>query len=149
MSNPEIKNAKARFNYEILETFEAGLVLQGNEVKSIRTGKVNLAESFISTRDQEVWLHNMTIQPYDKARVWQPSPTRTRKLLLHKIEINRLMGRVREKGLTLVPLKLYFKKQRVKLLLGLGKGKKTVDKRETIKRRELDREMRRIVKTQR
>jgi SsrA-binding protein len=140
-------NKKARFNYEIKETIEAGVVLLGNEVKSIRQGKLNIAESFIRIKDAEAYIHNMEIQMYDKVNSFQKlSPTRTRKLLLKKPQINKLIGKIQEKGLTLIPLKVYFHKQYVKIELGLGKGKKTTDKRESIKIREIDREVQRKFK---
>lgn len=144
MANTE--NKKARFNYEIIETLEAGIVLAGNEVKSIRAGKINLIDAFITIRDNEAWIHNFEIQMFEKANSFRESTTRMRKLLLHKNEINRMIGKTKEKGLTLVPLKIYFKHQRVKLLIGLGKGKKTHDKRESIKERELQRELNRDFK---
>lgn len=140
-------NKKAWFNYEIIEKFEAGIVLLGNEVKSIRNGKLNISEAFIRIKDGEATIHNMEIQSYDKTNTFQQlSPTRTRKLLLKKNEINKLFGKVQEKSLAIVPLKVYFKKQFVKIELGLGKGKKFADKRETIKLRDIDREISRKFK---
>ncbi len=140
-------NKKAWFNYEMIETFEAGIALLGNEVKSIRNGKLNISEAFIKIKDGEATIHNMEIQSYEKTNSFQIiSPTRTRKLLLKKNEINKLIGKIQEKGLTLVALKVYFKRQYVKLELGLGKGKKMGDKRESIKTREMDREISRAFK---
>ncbi len=140
-------NKKAWFNYEMIETFEAGIALLGNEVKSIRNGKLNISEAFIKIKDGEATIHNMEIQSYEKTNSFQIiSPTRTRKLLLKKNEINKLIGKIQEKGLTLVALKVYFKRQYVKLELGLGKGKKMGDKRESIKTREIDREISRAFK---
>lgn len=140
------QNRKAFFNYEIIEKAEAGLVLEGNEVKSIRNGHVNISEAFISIKSGEAWIHNMNIQPYDKSAQFAAESTRERKLLLKKSEINRLMGKAQEKGLTIVPLNLFFRRQFVKLELGLGKGKRTVDKRDTIKARTISRELARDFK---
>lgn len=139
-------NRKARFDYEILETFEAGVALLGTEVKAIREGQGNLRDSYARVDGSEVWLLNMHISPYSHRGSAAHEERRQRKLLLHRHEIRKLIGRVAEKGLTLVPLELYFKKGRVKLLLGLARGKQTHDKRETIRRRETDRETRAAVK---
>ncbi|MBD2653819.1 SsrA-binding protein SmpB [Synechocystis sp. FACHB-383] len=140
-------NRQARFLYEILETYEAGIELQGTEVKSIRAGKVNLRDGFALLRDGEVWLMNVHISPYDKSsQFFNHDPRRTRRLLMHNWEIRKLIGQVEQKGLTLVPLKMYFKGSWVKIALGLGKGKKLHDKRETLKRRQDDRDMARALK---
>ena len=139
-------NRKARFDYEILETFEAGVALLGTEVKAIREGQGNLRDSYARVDGSEVWLLNMHISPYSHRGSAAHEERRQRKLLLHRHEIRKLIGRVAERGLTLVPLELYFKKGRVKLLLGLARGKQTHDKRETIRRRETDRETRAAVK---
>lgn len=139
-------NKKARFNYEIIETFEAGMVLQGNEVKSVRDGKLHFGDAFVTVKDGEVFLHNLNIDPYDKSHAWQPDPSRTRKLLLKKREIRRLIGKSKEKGLAIIPLKLFFHRQFVKCQIGLGKGKKTLDKRQTIKDRMIKRDMDRSLK---
>jgi SsrA-binding protein len=140
-------NRQARFLYEILETYEAGIELQGTEVKSIRAGKVNLRDGFALLRDGEVWLMNVHISPYDKSsQFFNHDPRRTRRLLMHNWEIRKLIGQVEQKGLTLVPLKMYFKGSWVKIALGLGKGKKLHDKRETLKRRQDDRDMARAIK---
>jgi SsrA-binding protein len=139
-------NRQARFNYFIDETFEAGLVLVGSEVKSLRDGKADLADSYAEVKNGELWLVNCHIAPYSGANQFNHEPMRPRKVLMHRREIDRLMGKVQEKGLTLVPLSLYFKGGRAKVDLGLGKGKKAFDKRETIKRRESDRELRRLTK---
>jgi SsrA-binding protein len=140
-------NRQARFLYEILETYEAGIELQGTEVKSIRAGKVNLRDGFALLRDGEVWLMNVHISPYDKSSLFfNHDPRRTRRLLMHNWEIRKLIGQVEQKGLTLVPLKMYFKGSWVKIALGLGKGKKLHDKRETLKRRQDDRDMARAMK---
>ncbi len=142
-------NRKARFDYEILETFEAGLVLLGTEVKAIREGRVNLRDSYARVEGGEVWAYNIHISPYSHRGYVDHEPLRRRKLLLHKGEIRKLIGRTVEKGLTLVPLRLYFKNGRVKMALGLARGKKAPDKRETIKRRETDRETRAAIKERR
>lgn len=134
-----ILNRQAKFNYEILDTSEAGIVLRGHEVKSVRMGQVSLKESFAKVRNGEVWLFNMHIAPYSGGTPANYEPTRTRKLLLNKKEIRSLIGKLQEKGLSLVPLRLYIKKNRVKIELGLGKGKKKYDKRTSIKDKELKR----------
>jgi SsrA-binding protein len=139
-------NRKAFYHYEILEKAEAGIVLEGNEVKSIRNGHVNIAEAYISVEAGEAWVHNMNIQPYDKSAQFAAQSTRKRKLLLKRAEINRLMGKAQEKGLTIVPLNLFFRKQFVKLEIGLGKGKRTIDKRDSIKARAVDRDLARNFK---
>ncbi|MDK1010381.1 MAG: SsrA-binding protein SmpB [Actinomycetota bacterium] len=134
-------NRKARFNYEILDTFEAGMVLRGSEVKSLRAGQVQLKDAYASIRDGEVWLENVHIAPYSFAEEGGHDPERPRKLLLHRREIDRLFGRIREEGLTLVPLQVYFKDGRAKVELGLGRGKRTRDKRRDIVDRRQKREM--------
>lgn len=152
MSNPgpEKKvvatNRRARFEYEILDSFEAGLALLGPEVKSLRAGKANLTDSYAVFRRGEAWLISAHISPYPEAGRDNPEPRRDRKLLLHRREIERLEGRVQEKGLTLVPLELYFKDGRAKVRLGLARGKRQHDKRETIRRREQDREVQRVMR---
>ena len=140
-------NRQARFRYEILETLEAGLVLAGTEVKSIRAGKVNLRDGYVLIRGGEAWLLNVHISPYTQSsQFFNHEPKRDRKLLLHKKEIRRLIGQLEQKGLTLVPLKMYMKGSLVKISLGLGRGKKLHDKRETIKRRQDKRDMARALK---
>lgn len=134
-------NRKARFNYEIFDTFEAGMVLRGSEVKSLRAGQVQLKDAYASIRDGEVWLENVHIAPYSFAEEGGHDPERPRKLLLHRREIDRLFGRIREEGLTLVPLQVYFKDGRAKVELGLGRGKRTRDKRRDIVDRRQKREM--------
>jgi SsrA-binding protein len=134
------RNSKARHDYHILETWEAGLVLSGTEIKSVRAGKVSLAEAFGVVRRGEVWLEGMTIAAYDSAGYVNHEPRRTRKLLLHVREIRRLIGAVEQQGLTLVPLDLHFTRGRAKVTLALARGKKLHDKRETLKRRIADRE---------
>ncbi|MCD6193647.1 MAG: SsrA-binding protein SmpB [Candidatus Aminicenantes bacterium] len=136
-------NKKALFNYEILETYEAGVVLTGSEVKSIREGRVSLKESYAEIKDGEVFLVNCHISPYPAANIFNHEPKRRRKLLLHKREIKRLLGRTTEKGFTLVPTKLYLNDRGiVKVELALAKGKKAYQKREAIRERDREREMR-------
>ncbi|MFM1842683.1 MAG: tmRNA-binding protein SmpB [Cyanobacteriota bacterium] len=140
-------NRQARFLYEILETYEVGIELKGTEVKSVRAGKVNLRDGFATLRDGEVWLMNVHISPYEKSsQFFNHEPRRNRRLLMHNWEIRKLIGQVEQKGLTLVPLKMYLKGSWVKLTLGLGKGKKLHDKRETLKRRQDDRDIARAIK---
>jgi len=140
-------NRKARFLYEILETYEAGITLTGTEIKSVRGGRVNLQDGYALIRDKEVWLLNVNISPYQaSSSYFNHEPKRTRKLLLHRHEISKLIGKTEQKGLTLVPLKIYLKQGLVKVEIGLAKGKKLRDKRETIKRREQEREMQRVVR---
>jgi SsrA-binding protein len=134
-------NRQARFNYEILDTFEAGIVLRGSEVKSLRAGHVQLKDSYADIRDGEVWLVNAHISPYSFAEGGGHDPERQRKLLLHRREIDRLFGRIREEGLTLVPTQMYFRDGKAKVELGLGKGKRRHDKRRTIVERQQKREM--------
>jgi SsrA-binding protein len=131
-----VTNKKARFQYEIVEVFEAGIVLQGTEVKSLRTGKANLQDSYATIKDGELFLFNMHISPYEKGNIFNHDPNRVRKLLLHKLEIKRLTGKVLERGMTLVPVKIYFKNGRAKVELGLARGKSQVDKRKDITRRD-------------
>ena len=138
-----ISNRRARFEYEILDSYEAGIVLKGSEVKSLRAGKANLQDSYALVKNGEVWLLNMHISPYEQANQFNHDPIRTRKLLLNKSEIAKLQVKTNEKGLALVPLKLYFKKGNAKIQLGIAKGKKLHDKRESIKERDVEREMRR------
>ena len=135
-------NRKAYHDYEILETYEAGIVLKGTEVKSAKQGRINLKDSYAKIEDGEIFLLNAHISPYTHGNVYNHDPRRTRKLLLHKKEIMRLYGKVKEKGLTLIPLKAYIKNGKIKIELGLCKGKKVFDKRAEIKKRDLEREMR-------
>jgi len=139
-------NRKARHLYAIEESYEAGLVLTGPEVKSLRAGHVTLGDAYGMVREGEAFLFNAHISPYSHADASTYDPNRTRKLLMHKAEIRRLLGKTREKGLTLVPLKIYFKEGRAKVELGLGRGKKLYDKREDLKRRDAQREMARVRK---
>jgi SsrA-binding protein len=141
------ENRKARHDYHILDSWEAGVALLGTEVKSIREGRVNLRDSYARADKGEVWMLNVHISPYSHRGSADHSELRPRKLLLHKEEIRKIIGRVSEKGLTLVPLELYLKSGRVKVLLGLAKGKQAHDKRETIRRREVERETRAAVKS--
>ena len=134
-------NRRARHEYSILETYEAGLALRGTEVKSLRAGLVNFKDSYATVRNGEVWLLGCHINPYSHGTDANHNPERDRKLLLHSKEISRLSGKVAERGLTLIPLKLYFKSGRAKLELGLGRGKKLHDKRSTLREREVKREM--------
>jgi SsrA-binding protein len=143
------ENRKAFHDYHILETFEAGVALLGTEVKAIREGRVNLRDSFARLEDGEVFLYNVNISPYSHRGYADHEPLRRRKLLLHKDEIRKLIGKTVEKGMTLVPVRMYFKNGRVKIALSLAKGKKEYDKRETIKRREADRETRAAIKSRR
>jgi SsrA-binding protein len=140
------ENRKARHDYHIIETWEAGVVLLGTEVKAIREGRVNLRDSYARVEKGEVWLMNVHISPYSHRGYAQHAELRQRKLLLHAHEIRKLAGRTTEKGLTLVPLEVHFKKGRVKVVLALAKGKQAHDKRETIRRRETERETRAAIK---
>ena len=139
-------NRRARFDYEIVDTFEAGMVLLGSEVKSLREGKASINEAYASEKHGELWLESMNIPPYTYAREGGHEPTRPRKLLLHKREITRIGEKLREQSLTLVPTKVYFSNGRAKVELALGKGKRTIDKRETKKRRQQEREMDRAMR---
>ncbi len=143
------ENRKAFHDYHVIETFEAGLVLMGTEVKAVREGRVNLRDSFARVEDGEIYLYNVNISPYSHRGYADHEPLRRRKLLLHKSEIRKLIGQTIERGMTLVPLRLYFKKGRVKAAISLAKVKKEYDKRETVKRREADREARTVMKTRR
>ena len=140
------KNRKARHEYEILDTWEAGIVLQGTEVKSLRTGKANLKDSYARIQAKEITLYHFHISPYEKGNIYNHDPVRPRKLLLHKKEIRRLRGSVEEKGLTLIPLKVYFKRGKAKIELALARGKKFYDKRTDIAKRDADREIERTFK---
>jgi SsrA-binding protein len=142
-------NRKAFHDYHVLETFEAGVVLRGTEVKAIREGRVNLRDSFGRVEAGEVWVYNVHISSYTHRGYADHEPTRRRKLLLHRQEIRKLIGKTVERGMTLVPTRMYFKNGRVKLAIGLAKGKKAHDKRETIRRREVERETRAAVKERR
>ena len=138
-------NRKARHDYHIDDVLEAGMVLTGSEIKSIRAGQINLRDSYATIRDGEVWLMNAHISPYKQASYQNHEPKRERKLLLHRREIDRLTGKLQEKGLTLVPLKVYLKNGRAKVELGLARGKKSYDKRQTLRERDDRRQMDRAV----
>jgi SsrA-binding protein len=138
-----VTNRKALHEYFILDRYESGIVLKGTEVKSIRAGNANLQDSYAVIRNGEVWLVGLHIGPFDKGNINNHEPKRDRKLLLHKREIQKLAGSISDKGLTLVALKLYFKKSRAKIELGLARGKKSYDKRESIAKREMERQVRR------
>ena len=142
----EILNRKANFDYAIEDTYEAGIALKGTEVKSIRNGKANIKDSYAIVRNDEMFLINTHISLYEEGNNFNHEETRTRKLLLHKKEILKLKNKVEMEGYTLIPLKIYFVKQRVKVLIGLAKGKKNYDKRETIKKRDVEREIRKTIK---
>jgi SsrA-binding protein len=146
MIKPITTNRRATYDYEILERFEAGLELQGSEVKSLREGKANLKDSYAAVQSGEAYLVGAYIAPYGFARQGGHDPERSRKLLLHRREIDRIAGTLAEKGLTLVPIRMYFKDGRAKIELGIGRGKRTIDKRQTIKERESKREMDRAVR---
>ena len=143
------ENRKAFHDFHLLETFEAGLVLLGTEVKAIREGRVNLRDSFARVEGGEVYLYNVNISPYSHRGYADHEPLRRRKLLLHRDEIRKLIGKTVVKGMTLVPVRLYFKGGRVKVAVSLAKGKKEYDKRETLKQREVDRETRAAIKSRR
>jgi SsrA-binding protein len=143
------ENRKAFHDYHLLETFEAGIALLGTEVKAIREGRVNLRDSFARVEDGEVYLYNVNISPYSHRGYADHEPMRRRKLLLHRSEILKLIGKTVEKGMTLVPVRMYFKNGRVKVAISLAKGKKEYDKRETVKRRETERETRAAIKERR
>jgi SsrA-binding protein len=143
------ENRKAYHDYHLLETFEAGMVLLGTEVKAIREGRVNLRDSYGRVEGGEVFVYNVHISPYSHRGYADHAPTRPRKLLLNRQEIRKLIGKTVERGMTLVPVRMYFKNGRVKLAVSLAKGKKAHDKRETIKRREADRETRAAIKQHR
>ncbi len=143
MSQIVINNRKAFHDYFVLEKFEAGIVLKGTEVKSIREGKVNIKDSFAKIIKNEIFLFNMHISPYSHGNIYNQDPLRERKLLLHRKEINRLMGLLTRKGFALIPLSVYFKNGRVKVEIALAQGKKQYDRREEIKKRDLQREEKR------
>jgi len=140
------QNKKANHDYFIEETYEAGMVLQGTEIKAIRAGKVQLKDSYVQVRNGEAWIYNMHISPYEQGNRFNHDPLRVRKLLLHKKQIGELVGAVKRDGYTIVPLKMYIKDGYAKLLIGLGKGKKDYDKRNDMKKKEAKREMERVFK---
>ena len=140
------RNKQASYRYHLLDSWEAGLVLQGTEVKALRDGKAQIKDGYASVRDGEVWLYNIHIPPYGPASRENHEPERPRKLLMHKREIDRLIGKTREKGLTLVPTRLYFSDGRAKVEIALARGKDVGDKRQAIKEREMKREMERAIR---
>ena len=140
------RNKKALHEYHIIDTYEAGIVLAGPEVKSIRAGKVSLNEAFARIDGNEAWLYGLHVSPYDPASRWNVEPTRNRKLLLHRREIRRLIGATQQEGFTLVPLELYLKDGRVKVGIALARGKKRFDKRDDMKKRDAEREIQRAVR---
>ena len=146
---PLAQNKKARHDYQILETLEAGLVLTGTEIKSVRERRINLKDGFAQIHNGEAWLMNLHISEYTQGNRFNHDPLRARKLLLHKKEIQKLTGQTSEKGITIVPLKVYLKHGFAKVLLGIAKGKHDYDKRETIKKRDQEREIRRTLKNYR
>lgn len=143
------RNPRAKHDYHLLETWEAGLVLTGTEVKSLRARKVSIGEAYAHVQGGEVWLEGMTISPYEAGSYNNPPPARSRKLLLHKREIRKLIGGTTQKGLTLIPLELYFKDGRAKVAIALGQAKKQHDKREDLKRRDAERELARVARGRR
>ena len=139
--NVVAQNKKAHFDYEIIETFEAGIVLTGTEIKSIRRARINIRDGFARVRNGEVWLSNVHISLFDEGNIWNVDPTRSRKLLLHKKQINKIAAEISQSGMSFVPLRVYIKDGFAKVLMGLAKGKKNYDKRETIKRKEQNRDI--------
>ena len=139
--NVVAQNKKAHYDYEITETFEAGIVLTGTEIKSVRQARINIRDGFARVRNGEVWLSNVHISPFDEGNIWNVDPTRSRKLLLHKKQIAKIEAEISQAGMSFVPLRVYIKDGFVKVLMGLAKGKKNYDKRETIKRREQNRDI--------
>lgn len=137
----EIQNRKVNFDYEIIDTFETGVVLTGTEIKSIRLGKCNLKDSYAIIKNNEIFILNMHISQYEQGNRFNHEETRTRKLLMHKKEILKLRDKIEIDGFTLVPIKLYFKGSKAKLLIGLAKGKKNYDKRESIKKKDIERQL--------
>jgi len=142
-------NRRARHEYEVLEVLECGIALAGTEVKSLRGGNANLQDAHARIEDMEVWLYNCHVSPYDFGNRFNHDPDRKRRLLLHKYEIRKLKSKIQEKGLALIPLKLYFKNNRCKVALGLCRGKKLYDKRDTISKRDTQRQMERVIKGKR
>ena len=142
----EIQNRKAKFDYEIIDTYEAGIVLTGTEIKSIRQGRANLKDSYCIIRDNQIYIINMHISAYDYGNIFNHEETRTRKLLMHKKEIKKIKNSLELNGFTVVPLKLYFKGSLAKILIGVAKGKHTYDKRDAIKKRDQERELKKYIK---
>ena len=140
------QNKKARFNYEILETYEAGIELNGTDVKSVRMSKINISDGYVSIDNSEAYLKQVHISPYEQGNIFNVDPLRVRKLLLHKSEINKLIGETTLKGYTIIPLKVYLKRGKVKVEIGLARGKKLYDKRESLAKKDADRRMQRELK---
>ena len=140
------KNPTARHNYTITDTFEAGIVLTGTEIKSIRNGKVNIKDTYVNIKDGEVFIFGMHISPYEFGNIYNKDPLRTRKLILNRREINKLIGMINQKGVSLVPISMYFKGSKVKLEIGIGKGKKLFDKRDDIAKKDAERKIARALK---
>ena len=140
------KNPTARHNYTITETYEAGIVLTGTEIKSIRNGKVNIKDTYVTIKNGEVWVLGMHISPYEHGNIFNKDPLRDRKLLLNKREINKLYGMIKTKGISIIPLSMYFKGNKVKLEIGIGKGKKLFDKRDDMAKKDADMKIRRALK---
>ncbi len=145
-ANEVANNRKARHDYNILDTYEAGISLTGTEIKSVRASKMNIKDGFVQARNGELWLENVNIGIYNQGNQFNHDPLRNRKLLLHKQEIRKITASVQEKGITVVPLKVYLKHGFAKVLIGVAEGKKQYDKRETIKKRDQEREIRRVMK---
>lgn len=141
------QNRKARHDYTIEDTMEAGVVLQGTEIKSIRNGRINLKDGFARVRNGEVYLYNVHISPYEQGNIFNHDPLRTRKLLLHKKQIVKLIGETKNTGVTLIPLKVYIKNGYAKVLIGLARGKKQYDKREAIRKKDVERQIDRTIKS--
>lgn len=140
------KNPTARHNYTITDTFEAGIVLTGTEIKSIRNGKVNIKDTYVMIKNGEAYIYGMHISPYEHGNIFNKDPLRDRKLLLHKKEIFKLFGMIKQKGISLIPLELYFKDSKVKVEIGIGKGKKLYDKREDMAKRDAEMKIKRALK---
>ena len=145
-ANEVANNRKARHDYNILDTYEAGVALTGTEIKSVRASKINIRDGFVQARNGELWLENVNIAIYDQGNQFNHDPLRNRKLLLHKKEIRKISSTVQEKGITVIPLKVYLKNGFAKVLIGVAEGKRQFDKRETIKRRDQEREIQRTLK---
>ncbi|MFD1418035.1 SsrA-binding protein SmpB [Companilactobacillus keshanensis] len=145
-ANEVANNRKARHDYNILDTYEAGISLTGTEIKSVRASKINIRDGFVQARNGELWLENVNISIYDQGNQFNHDPLRNRKLLLHRKEIKKIGSTIQEKGITVVPLKVYLKHGFAKVLIGIAEGKKQYDKRETIKRRDQEREIQRAIK---
>ena len=144
----EINNRKVKFDYQIFDTYEAGIVLTGTEIKSIRQGNCNIKDSYVIVKNNEAYVINMHISPYEEGNIFNHEETRTRKLLLHKKEILKLNDKLKISGYTIVPLKIYFNKNKAKILIGLAKGKKNYDKRESLKEKDMKREIEKQMKKQ-